>query len=117
MKFFFGGPFYLLSTLGTETIFSMKRRAFAVAVATACLAGIGGCESDPKPSHTATLLDNDKVHEAMTAVDGALANLEGDVDDFDTGNWREVVPEVKSGTDELREAIDSLKLALGYPQA
>jgi hypothetical protein len=94
----------------------MDRRVFALAAAGASLAALSGCDSDPKPSHTATLLDNDKVHEAMTAVDGALANLEGDVENFDSDNWRDVVPEVKSGTEELRGALDSLKLALGYPQ-
>jgi hypothetical protein len=92
----------------------MQRRAFAIAAATTCMAALSGCESDPKPSHTATLLDNEKVHEAFTAMDGALANLEGDVENFDTDNWREVVPEVKAGTDELRDALDSLKRALGY---
>jgi hypothetical protein len=92
----------------------MDRRVFALAAAGASLAVLSGCDSNPKPSHTATLLDNDKVHEAMSAVDSALAGLENNVENFDSDNWRDVVPEVKSGTEELRDALDSLKLALGY---
>jgi hypothetical protein len=84
----------------------MNRRAFTLGGVFVGASALVGCDSDPKPSHTATPLGNDKVHEAMTAVDGALANLEGDVGNFDTDNWREVVPEVKSGTEELRRALD-----------
>ena len=55
----------------------MNRRAFALAAVGVFVATLAGCDSDPKPSHTATMLDNDKVHQAMTAVDDALSNLEG----------------------------------------
>jgi hypothetical protein len=48
-------------------------------------------------------------------MDSALANLEGDVENFDTDNWRGVVPQVKAVTDELRDALDSLKRTFGYP--
>ena len=95
---------------------SMNRREFALAL-TSSTALLAGCDSEPKPDHTATLLNNPEVHQAVQSIDDAIANLEGDVDDFDTENWREVVPNMKASTDEIREAFDQLKTALGYSDA
>ena len=95
----------------------INRREFALVAFTSSAALIAGCDSEPTPDHTATLLNNADVHKAVQSIDDAIANLEGDVDDFDTENWREVVPNVKSSTDEIREAFDQLKTALGYSDA
>jgi hypothetical protein len=42
----------------------------------------------------------------------AIDKLAGDVSNFDTGNWKEVVPEVTSGTEEVRAAFERLRRAL-----
>jgi hypothetical protein len=94
----------------------MNRRSFTLAAVAGSFAVIAGCDGDSKPSHTATMLDNEDVHLAMSAVDDALANLEGNVDNFDSEGWRDVVPEVKACAGELRSAVESLRRALGYPQ-
>ena len=93
----------------------INRRTFSVAAASLALLPLAGCDSEPKPSSTATLLNNEKVHAAILEIDGAISSLEEDVERFDSDEWREVVPEVKSSTEELRSALDSLRTALGYP--
>jgi hypothetical protein len=42
----------------------------------------------------------------------AIDNLVGDVGDFDTKNWKEVVPEVTSGAEEVSGAFERLRRAL-----
>jgi hypothetical protein len=71
-----------------------------------------GCDSEP--STTATVFNKEEIDRAMKDVVDALDTLEGDVDEFKTTNWREVVPEVESGVADLRNAIEKLKEELGY---
>jgi hypothetical protein len=52
----------------------------------------------------------------MTEIDAAVGALEEHADSFDSENWRDVVPEIKSSAEELRSAVDSLRQALGYQQ-
>ena len=73
-----------------------------------------GCNQEPKPSSTATLFNDQKVHDAMKALIDALEALESGVDDFDTTSWREVVPQVKADVGEVRSAVDTLRAELGY---
>ncbi len=40
----------------------------------------------------------------MQVLETAVANVGSDVDDFDTKNWREVVPEVKTSVEDLESA-------------
>jgi hypothetical protein len=94
----------------------MNRRAFSALIPGALLLVLSGCDEEPTPSSTATLTNNEEVHQAMKSVVTALESLESNVDDFDTTNWREVVPEVKNDAEELRAAVDSLRSALGYPE-
>ena len=41
-------------------------------------------------------------------------NMESDVNDFDTEDWRSVASNIKDGTAEMSGAIQQLKKALGY---
>jgi outer membrane murein-binding lipoprotein Lpp len=95
----------------------VNRRKFALVALTSAAAMVAGCDSEPKPDPVAMLLNNGNVHQAVQNIDDAIANLEGDVDDFDDDDWRDVVPNVKSSADEIREAFDQLKTALGYSDA
>jgi hypothetical protein len=89
----------------------MNRRQFSIAALSATTLLIG-CDTDQKPSHTATLLNNSEVQEALKSLADAIDNLAGDVSNFDTGNWKEVVPEVTSGTEEVSAAFERLRRAL-----
>jgi hypothetical protein len=65
-----------------------------------------------KPSHTATLLNNSGVQEALKSLADAIDNLAGDVSSFDTESWKEVVPKVLSGTEEVSAAFEQWRRAL-----
>ncbi len=88
----------------------MNRRQFALTLPCAGLAV--GCHSD-RPAPSATLLNNTNVRDAISAVDSAIGGLESSVGDFDSENWREVVPNVESAASNVRNAFDSLKQELG----
>ena len=92
----------------------MERRQAVLALLGAGTLFIAGCDSESKPDATATLLNNENVHQAMKGVVDALETLEGDVDEFSTTNWREVVPNVEGATTNLRDAVDALRKELGY---
>ena len=92
----------------------MNRREFSLA-ALSSVALVAGCDTDQKPSHTATLLNNSRVQEALKALESAIGGLEGEVDNFGTTNWREVVPEVEGSTSNIRSAFEDLRRALGTP--
>jgi len=89
----------------------MNRRQFA-RVALSASSVLIGCDTDQKPSHTATLLNNSGVQDALKSLASAIDNLAGDVSDFDTKPWKEVVPEVTSGTEEVSGAFETLRRAL-----
>jgi hypothetical protein len=93
---------------------NLTRRVFFSVGGLAAVAVAVGCDSEPKPSHTATLLNNEEVHRAFSELDDAVSSLESNASDFDDENWRDVVPEVKTDADNIRDAIDSLRQTLGY---
>jgi len=80
----------------------------------AATVAMSACESEPKPSATATLLNNDAVHQAVLALTSAADALNGDVSRFDSENWRDVVPDVKGATANVVDAVAGLRKALGY---
>ena len=45
----------------------------------------------------------------------AIDTLVGDIREFDTVNWREVVPQVTSSSEEVRSSFESLLRALSVP--
>ncbi|HEV2494514.1 MAG TPA: hypothetical protein VG204_15740 [Terriglobia bacterium] len=92
----------------------MNRRIFGIATAATLVLAATGCEEEPKPNPTATLFNQEKVHEAMKQLGDSLEGLESSVEEFDTTNWREVVPKVREDAEELRDAFDSLRAELGY---
>jgi outer membrane murein-binding lipoprotein Lpp len=77
------------------------------------LALAAGCDSEPKPASTAKLLNKEEVHNAVQELDSQIGALEGDVEDFDSESWRDVVPRIKEGAESVRGALDNLKKALG----
>ena len=93
----------------------MNRRQFAISLSAAGL--LIGCDSEQKPSATATLPNNGEVQDAMKALDSAIGDLESDVGSFDSDNWREVVPEVESAASDVRGAFEDLRRALGVSDA
>lgn len=70
-----------------------------------------------KPSHTATLLNNGAVQGAIKALSAAIDDLESEVGNFQTDNWKEVVPQVDSAATSVREAFDALRKELGTPDS
>ncbi len=95
----------------------MNRRLFPIALAASCVTVAIGCESEPKPSTTATLLNNDDVQSAMRSLDYSIGGLESAVGGFDDDNWREVVPDVQTDTANVRDSYRRLRQALGYSDA
>jgi len=89
----------------------MNRRQFA-RVALPATGLLFGCNTDQKPSHTATLLNNIEVQNALKSLADAIDDLAGNVSEFDTKAWREVVPEVTAGTEEVSGAFERLRRAL-----
>jgi hypothetical protein len=94
----------------------MNRRDFA-RTALSSTALLFGCDNEQKPSHTATLLNNSGVQEALKSVEDAISGLESNVDGFDNENWRDVVPEVKSAADDVRSAFEHLRQQLGASES
>jgi hypothetical protein len=94
----------------------MNRRAFAL-TALSSTALLLGCDTEQKPSHTATLFNNSGVQEALKSVEDAISGLESNVDGFDNENWRDVVPEVKSAADDVRSAFEHLREQLGAAES
>jgi hypothetical protein len=48
-------------------------------------------------------------------VKNALETVESNVNEFETKNWRDVVPEVQSSLSELRVAVEDLEKMLEPP--
>ena len=76
-----------------------------------------GCEREPKPSSTATLLNNEAVHNAVKVLIDAVDELGSDIGQFDTEDWKDVVPEVRTAATNVESALASLRQALGYSDA
>jgi hypothetical protein len=76
-----------------------------------------GCEREPKPSSTATLLNNEEVHNAVKVLIDAVDGLGSDIGQFDTEDWKDVVPEVRTAAANVESALASLRQALGYSDA
>ncbi len=89
----------------------MNRRHFTLLLPTVGL--LAGCDIDQEPSHSATLLNNEGVQEALKALEDAIDTLEGDVGRFEGENWRDVVPDVEAAATDIRDAFDRLRNELG----
>jgi hypothetical protein len=94
-----------------------NRRKLFIGLSTATLLALAGCEREPKPASSATLTNNNGVHLAMQELISAVQGLEGDVERFDSENWREVVPDIKTATSGVASAVMQLRTALGYSDA
>jgi outer membrane murein-binding lipoprotein Lpp len=75
---------------------------------------IAGCETEPKPAATATLTNNQAVHDATQTLDAVAGDLEEDAEAFDSDNWRDVVGQIKEHIERLRGAVDDLRAALQH---
>lgn len=94
-----------------------KRRALLSSVAGLAALSFVGCDSEPKPSATATLTNNEQVNEAVGGLVGASDRLASEVGRFDTDDWRDVVPDVRSAAEDVASAVQTLRGALGYSDA
>lgn len=75
-----------------------------------------GCDSDQKPAHTATLLDNHQVQAALQELNSSIDELQAAIGRFNDENWRDVVPDVESASSSVSSAFSSLQTALGVRQ-
>ena len=94
----------------------MNRRQFALA-AVSCSALLTGCDTEQKPAATATLLNNSEIQSALKNLADAIDTLVGDVGEFDSNSWREVVPQVTNSSEEVSSAFEALRRALNVPNA
>ncbi len=94
----------------------MNRRQFALAAASYS-ALLTGCDTEQRPAATATLLNNNEIQSALKNLADAIDNLVGDVGEFDSNSWRDVVPKVTSSSEEVSSAFESLRHALSVPKA
>ncbi len=92
------------------------RRELLTALSGGMLLFSAGCENEPKPSATATLTNNDAIHSAVQALLSTVASLQSSVAEFDTEDWRSVVPNVRSAASDVDSAVSSLRTALGYSE-
>ncbi len=93
------------------------RRAVLVRLTSCVVIGLSGCEQEPKPAATATLVNNEQVKAAMNELSSAIDGLESGVGQFQTENWRDVVPEVVAASNNVASAFLGLRKALGYTDA
>ena len=100
--------------VGKEAMSISDRRELLIALTSVPLISLISCNTEPKPSATATLFNGRDVHEAMKGLLAAVGDLQNDVGGFDTENWRDVVPSVKAASAEVGNAVAKLRDALGY---
>lgn len=92
---------------------ALNRRAFTLA-ALSSLALLTACDTDQKPSATATLLNTSNVQESLKQLRSAISSLDSAVSGFDNGeDWKEVVPQVVSAADDVQSAFGKVQAALG----
>lgn len=93
----------------------MDKRQFLSLSLGASLSSLqSGCNERPKPSPTATLLNNDDIADAVDELAGSLQELEITVEDFSSEDWREVVPRVRDAVHNVRSNLGRLQHELGY---
>jgi len=85
----------------------MDRRRLLLLLASAGCALATGCEgSSSENGYVENLRDH------LAGVKRALDTLKSTVDDFDTKDWRDVVPDVHSNIDDLEKEISDLEDAI-----
>jgi hypothetical protein len=82
-----------------------------------CSALLAGCDTEQKPAATATLLNNSEIQSALKNLADAIDTLVGDVGEFDSNSWKEVVPQVTSSSEEVSSAFEALRHALNVPNS
>ena len=94
----------------------MNRRQFALA-AVSFSALLAGCDTEQKLAATATLLNNSEIQSALKNLADAIDTMVGDVGEFDSNSWREVVPQVTNSSEEVSSGFEALRRALSVPNA
>lgn len=97
--------------------FSNRRYLIAGLASTATLVLSGCGDKEARPSPTATLSNNENVHAAVQILIRAADSLASNVSEFDTENWRDVVPNVRAAASDVTNAVVGLRSALGYSDA
>lgn len=91
----------------------MNRRDFGLALSTCAVAALTGCDTEQKPAATATIFNNDAIQTALKTLASAIDDLVGSVSEFDSEDWKEVVPEVTGSAENVSSAFESLRKELG----
>lgn len=90
----------------------MNRRNFTLALLSSAVV-VAGCDTDQKPSHTATALNNGEVQRALQNLGAAIGTLQNEAAQFDDEDWKDVVPEVQGAAENVHGAFNALRQALG----
>jgi hypothetical protein len=87
-----------------------RRKAFLLAIAgsVGSIAALTGCED-----HEANIVE--MARSKLDDVKSSFDEVQGDVEDFDTRNWRDVVGDLKSSMDNLDQAINDFDEWLNDP--
>lgn len=96
----------------------VARRMALLGLATLAPLALSACsdESDPKPSAADTLLNFGRVKEAVEALSGTVDDLQSAISRFDSEDWKDVVPDVKTSAVNVTDSLDTLKqLMAGEP--
>jgi hypothetical protein len=94
-----------------------NRRSVVTGLRAASLLSLSGCETESKPSASATLVNREAIHKAVNALVEAADNLARNVSDLDTEDWKDVVPDVQAAASTVTTAVLELKKTLGYSDA
>jgi outer membrane murein-binding lipoprotein Lpp len=90
----------------------MNRRNFTLAALSSAVV-LAGCDTDQKPSRTATVLNNGEVQRALQNLSSAIASLQGETERFESEDWKDVVPEVQGAAENVQSAFLALRQSLG----
>src|SRR5260370_14179695 len=90
----------------------MNRRNFSLAVLSSAVLS-SGCESDQKPSRTATALNIGEVQRALQNLSNAIGTLENETARFEDEDWKAVVPEIQGAAANVQSAFNNLRQSLG----
>ena len=87
------------------------RRSILLGIATLGATALSACtpKEEAKPDAVSTLVNHDKVVNAMDELVSAVDELNQAIGAFDDDNWREVVPMVRDAASGVDSALSTLK--------
>ncbi len=88
----------------------MERRRILLGLVGAMSISAVGC--DNVACRDAEIVDD--VEKMVDDIESAVSDLESRIGNFDSENWRDVVPEVRSTAQDVGSAVDELRKHLNY---